>query len=51
MQNNCVNSRLDSLNAEVLSFRLKKLRNIINRRKNINYYKIYKNRQGQNFKR
>ena len=37
-----VNSRLDSLNAEVLSFRLKKLRNIINRRKkNINYYKKY----------
>ena len=37
-----VNSRLDSLNAEVLSFRLKKLKNIINRRKkNINYYKKY----------
>jgi dTDP-4-amino-4,6-dideoxygalactose transaminase len=37
-----VNSRLDSLNAEVLSFRLKKLNNIINRRKkNINYYKKY----------
>ena len=37
-----VNSRLDSLNAEVLNFRLKKLKNIINRRKrNINYYKKY----------
>ena len=37
-----VNSRLDSLNAEVLSFRLKKLNNIINRRRrNINYYKKY----------
>jgi dTDP-4-amino-4,6-dideoxygalactose transaminase len=37
-----VNSRLDSLNAEVLSFRLKKLNNIIHRRKkNINYYKKY----------
>ena len=37
-----VNSRLDSLNAEVLSFRLKKLKSIINRRKkNINYYKKY----------
>ena len=37
-----VNSRLDSLNAEVLSFRLKKLKNIINRRKkNIDYYKKY----------
>ena len=39
-----VNSRLDSINAEVLSFRLKKLTNIINRRrKNINYYKKYIN--------
>ncbi len=37
-----VNSRLDSLNAEVLNFRLKKLKSIINRRKkNINYYKKY----------
>ena len=37
-----VNSRLDSINAEVLSFRLKKLKNIIyRRRKNINYYKKY----------
>jgi dTDP-4-amino-4,6-dideoxygalactose transaminase len=37
-----VNSRLDSINAEVLIFRLKKLKNIINRRrKNINYYKKY----------
>tara|TARA_A100001011_G_scaffold400493_2_gene515506 strand:- start:1876 stop:2973 length:1098 start_codon:yes stop_codon:yes gene_type:complete len=37
-----VNSRLDSLNAEVLSFRLKKLKNIIlKRRKNISLYKKY----------
>ena len=37
-----VNSRLDSLNAEVLSFRLKKLKKIIYRRKkNIEYYKKY----------
>tara|TARA_B110000008_G_C16944584_1_gene553886 strand:+ start:809 stop:1912 length:1104 start_codon:yes stop_codon:yes gene_type:complete len=37
-----VNSRLDSIHAEVLSFRLKKLRNIISRRKkNISYYKKY----------
>ena len=35
-----VNSRLDSLHAEVLNFRLKRLKNIINRRqKNINLYK------------
>lgn len=37
-----VNSRLDSLNAEVLSFRLKKLREIIKKRKrNITLYKRY----------
>ena len=37
-----VNSRLDSLNAEVLSFRLRKLKNIIlKRRKNISLYKKY----------
>tara|TARA_S200000501_G_C20830196_1_gene746848 strand:+ start:481 stop:1584 length:1104 start_codon:yes stop_codon:yes gene_type:complete len=37
-----VNSRLDSLNAEVLSFRLKKLKEIIKKRKrNINLYKKY----------
>ena len=35
-----VNSRLDSLNAEILSFRLKRLKNIIlRRRKNINLYR------------
>jgi len=35
-----VNSRLDSLNAEVLNFRLKRLKNIISRRlKNINLYR------------
>ena len=35
-----VNSRLDSLNAEVLSFRLKKLKRVINQRqKNINLYR------------
>jgi len=35
-----VNSRLDSLNAEVLNYRLKKLNNVINKRqKNINLYK------------
>ena len=35
-----VNSRLDSLHAEVLNFRLKRLKNIIYRRqKNINFYK------------
>ncbi len=39
-----VNSRLDSINAEVLSFRLKRLKNIISRRKrNIKYYKKYIN--------
>ena len=37
-----VNSRLDSLNAEVLSFRLRRLKSIISRRKiNIEYYKQY----------
>ena len=37
-----INSRLDSLNAEILSFRLKRLKNIISRkRKNIDYYKRY----------
>ena len=37
-----VNSRLDSLNAEVLSFRLTKLKGIISkRRNNINLYKKY----------
>ncbi len=36
-----VNSRLDSLNAAVLSFRLKKLRSIISRRRN--NVKIYRN--------
>ena len=37
-----VNSRLDSLNAEILSYRLKKLKKIINkRRKNISLYKKY----------
>jgi len=37
-----VNSRLDSLNAEVLSFRLKKLKEIIKKRKrNINLYRKY----------
>ena len=37
-----VNSRLDSLHAEVLRFRLKRLKNIISRkRKNINLYKKY----------
>ncbi|MBG56027.1 MAG: transcriptional regulator [Deltaproteobacteria bacterium] len=37
-----INSRLDSLNAEILSFRLKRLNNIIARKKkNINYYKKY----------
>ena len=35
-----VNSRLDSLNAEVLSFRLKKLKSVINQRQeNINLYR------------
>ena len=35
-----VNSRLDSLHAEVLNFRLKRLKNIISRRqKNVNLYK------------
>ena len=35
-----VNSRLDSLNAEVLSFRLKRLKNIISRRlKNVQLYR------------
>ena len=35
-----VNSRLDSLNAEILNFRLKRLKNIISRRQNnINLYK------------
>jgi len=35
-----VNSRLDSLNAEVLNFRLKRLKNIISKRqKNINLYR------------
>ena len=37
-----VNSRLDSLHAEILTYRLKKLKNIIYRRKkNINLYKKY----------
>ena len=37
-----VNSRLDSLNAEILSYRLTKLKKIINkRRKNISLYKKY----------
>ena len=37
-----VNSRLDSLNAEVLSFRLKRLKNIISRRlKNVQLYRKY----------
>ena len=37
-----VNSRLDSLNAEILSFRLTKLRQVIHkRRNNINLYKKY----------
>ena len=37
-----VNSRLDSLHAEVLRFRLKRLKNIISRKsKNINLYKKY----------
>ena len=37
-----VNSRLDSLNAEVLNFRLKKLKEIIKKRKkNINLYRKY----------
>ena len=37
-----VNSRLDSLHAEILNFRLKRLKNIILRKKkNINYYKKY----------
>ncbi len=37
-----VNSRLDSLHAEVLNFRLKRLKNIISRkRQNIDYYKKY----------
>ena len=37
-----INSRLDSLNAEVLSFRLKRLNSIINRRKiNIEFYRKY----------
>ena len=39
-----VNSRLDSLNAEILSFRLKKLKGIISkRRNNIKLYKKYIN--------
>ena len=37
-----LNSRLDSLHAEILSFRLRKLKSIIDkRRKNINFYKKY----------
>ena len=37
-----VNSRLDSLHAEVLNFRLKRLKNIISRRlKNINLYRKF----------
>ena len=37
-----VNSRLDSLHAEILNFRLKRLKNIILRKKkNINYYKKF----------
>ena len=37
-----INSRLDSLNAEILSYRLTKLKNVINkRRKNISLYKKY----------
>jgi dTDP-4-amino-4,6-dideoxygalactose transaminase len=45
-----VNSRLDSVNASVLSFRLKKLNNIINRRtKNIKLYKKYLNTEKVKF--
>ena len=41
-----VNSRLDSLHAEILNFRLKRLKNIISRRqKNINLYKKLINTQ------
>ena len=37
-----VNSRLDSLHAEILNFRLKRLKNIIKRKKrNINFYKKF----------
>ena len=39
-----VNSRLDSLNAEVLNFRLKRLNHIISRRqKNVNFYRKFLN--------
>ena len=39
-----VNSRLDSLHAEILNFRLRRLKNIISRkRKNIEYYKKFVN--------
>ena len=42
-----VNSRLDSLNAEVLNFRLSRLKNIISRKqKNIGYYKKFVNTEG-----
>ena len=42
-----VNSRLDSLNAEVLNFRLRRLKNIISRKqKNIGYYKKFVNAEG-----
>ena len=41
-----VNSRLDSLNAEVLNFRLKRLNRIISRRqKNVNFYRKFINNQ------
>jgi dTDP-4-amino-4,6-dideoxygalactose transaminase len=37
-----VNSRLDVINAEIINYRLNKLKNVINKRKrNINYYKKY----------
>tara|TARA_B100001057_G_C22820450_1_gene939155 strand:- start:499 stop:1602 length:1104 start_codon:yes stop_codon:yes gene_type:complete len=37
-----VNSRMDVINAEIINYRLKKLKNVINKRKrNINYYKKY----------
>ena len=37
-----VNSRLDVINAEIINYRLNKLKNVINkRRRNINYYKKY----------
>ena len=43
-----VNSRLDSLNAEILSFRLKKLKSIITkRRKNVSLYRKYLENSGE----